>query len=46
MSTEKIFRKSEIYTGMLKKYHGAIDSLTEIVYNSIRETIDFFRRFI
>lgn len=30
---------------MLKKYHRPIDSLTEIVYNSIRGTIDFFSRF-
>lgn len=34
------------YITMLKKYHRGIDRLTDIVYNDIRETIDFFSRFL
>nr|MDE6833090.1 hypothetical protein [Ruminococcus sp.] len=37
---------SEIYTTMLKKYHRGIDRLTDIVYNDISETIDFFSCFL
>ena len=37
---------SEIYTTMLKKYHRGIDRLTDIVYNDISGTIDFFGRFL
>ncbi len=42
----KIRHGTEIYTTMLKKYHRGIDRLTDIVYNDISGTIDFFSRFL